>query len=147
MSKASRQKHRIWLLIAFIVVAYAASKYSPEQATSISTQQNTIEHVVQQQQSDVQLEVTGKVIKLLADDLEGSRHQKFIIKLANGQTILVSHNIDLAPRIDNLQKGTSVTIYGEYEWNNKGGVIHWTHHDPANRHPNGWIKYQGKVYQ
>jgi uncharacterized protein DUF3465 len=147
MSKASRQKHRIWLLIAFIVVGYAASKYSPEQATSVPTQQNTIEQVVQQQKSDVQLEVAGKVIKLLPDDLDGSHHQKFIIKLANGQTILVSHNIDLAPRIDDLRKGDKVTIFGEYEWNNKGGIIHWTHHDPANRHPNGWIKHQGNIYQ
>ena len=147
MSKASRQKHRIWLLIAFIVVAYAASKYSPEQATSVSTQQNNIEHIVQQQQSDVQIEVMGKVIKLLRDDLDGSRHQKFIIKLADGRTILIAHNIDLAPRIDDLNKGDSVTIYGEYEWNQKGGVIHWTHHDPAKRHPDGWIKHQGKLYQ
>ncbi|RKZ98397.1 MAG: DNA-binding protein [Gammaproteobacteria bacterium] len=147
MSKASRQKHRIWLLIAFIVVAYAASKYSPEQATSVSTQKNNIEHIVQQQQSDVQIEVMGKVIKLLRDDLDGSRHQKFIIKLTDGRTILIAHNIDLAPRIDDLTKGDSVTIYGEYEWNQKGGVIHWTHHDPAKRHPDGWIKHQGKIYQ
>ena len=147
MSKASRQKHRIWLLIAFIVIAYAASKYSPEQATSVPAQQNDIAKIVQQQQSDVQLELTGKVIKLLRDDLDGSRHQKFIIKLTNGHTILVAHNIDLAPRIDDLKKGDSVSIYGEYEWNNKGGVIHWTHHDPAKRHPDGWIKHQGKVYQ
>lgn len=147
MSKASRQKHRIWLIIAFIVIGYAASKYSPEQVTSIPTPQSNIEHIVQQQQSDVQIDVTGKVIKLLPDDLDGSRHQKFIIKLADGQTILIAHNIDLAPRIDNLNKGDLIAIYGEYEWNQKGGVIHWTHHDPAQRHPDGWIKHQGKIYQ
>ncbi|RKZ95757.1 MAG: hypothetical protein DRQ40_02900 [Gammaproteobacteria bacterium] len=106
-----------------------------------------MEHIVQQQQSDVQIEVMGKVIKLLRDDLDGSRHQKFIIKLTDGRTILIAHNIDLAPRIDDLTKGDSVTIYGEYEWNQKGGVIHWTHHDPAKRHPDGWIKHQGKIYQ
>jgi len=26
-------------------------------------------------------------------------------------------------------------------------VIHWTHHDPQGKHINGWLKYQGKMYQ
>ncbi|HDY86443.1 hypothetical protein LCGC14_0553840 [marine sediment metagenome] len=150
MSKRSRQKHRIWLIIAFIIVGYAASKYSPEQHATNSialTSINNIEQLTDQQQSNVQLEITGKVIKLLTDDLSGSRHQKFIIKLSDGKTILVAHNIDLAPRIDTLKTGDEVIIYGEYEWNNKGGVIHWTHNDPTHRHPNGWIKHQGKTYQ
>ncbi len=33
MSKKSRQKQRIWLIIAFIVIGYAASQYSPESST------------------------------------------------------------------------------------------------------------------
>jgi len=147
MSKASRQKQRIWLILGFVLLSYFASGYSPEKATSTPEVQSTLEQALQQQRSDVQLELTGLVSRLLADDLDGSRHQKFIIQIPTGQTILVAHNIDLAPRINALQKGDSVSIYGEYEWNKKGGVIHWTHHDPAGRHINGWIKHQGQTYQ
>jgi len=99
------------------------------------------------QQSDVQVQGTGTVTRLLRDDTTGSRHQKFILRLASQQTILVAHNIDLAPRINNLKVGDWVTFYGEYEWNKKGGVLHWTHRDPNNRHTHGWLKHNGKLYQ
>ena len=61
--------------------------------------------------------------------------------------ILVAHNIDLSPKIEDLKVGDSVEFYGEYEWNNKGGVIHWTHHDPRKKHKDGWLKHKGKIYQ
>ena len=97
--------------------------------------------------SNHQLAGEGRVIKLLSDDNDGSRHQRFIVRLNSGRTLLVSHNIDLAPRIDSLRTGDTVSFYGEYEWNAKGGVMHWTHHDPRGRHPGGWIRHQGKTYQ
>lgn len=147
MAKTTRQKQRIWLIIAFIIIGYAASKYSPEQTPISSSSPSNIERLIEQQQSNVQLEITGKVIKLLPDDLDGSHHQKFIIEIAGDHTILVAHNIDLAPRIETLTTGDEVTLYGEYEWNKKGGVMHWTHHDPARRHVNGWIKHQGITYR
>lgn len=98
-------------------------------------------------QSDVQIQGSGTVIRLLPDDNKGSRHQKFILKLKSKQTLLVAHNIDLAPRIDKLSVGDRIEFFGEYEWNSKGGVIHWTHKDPNNRHPHGWLKHQGIVYE
>lgn len=147
MSKTSRQKQRIWLIIAFIVISYFASKYSPEEMTSPSSKPGNIEQLIQQQKSDVQVKITAQVFKLLRDDLDGSRHQRFLIQLSGGETILIAHNIDLAPRINELRKGDIVTLHGEYEWNEKGGVIHWTHRDPAGRHIDGWIKHQGKTYQ
>lgn len=106
-----------------------------------------IRQAFQQQQSNVQVHAEGRVKAVLADDNDGSRHQKFILELSNGLTVLVAHNIDLAPRIENLKKGDVVEFYGEYEYNPKGGVIHWTHHYPQQRHIAGWLKYQGKTYQ
>lgn len=97
--------------------------------------------------SDIVVETTGVVTRLLPDDNEGSRHQRFIVRLRDELSLLVSHNIDLAPRIDGLRVGDTVTLRGEYEWNNKGGVIHWTHHDPRGRHPGGWIRHEGRVYE
>jgi hypothetical protein len=99
------------------------------------------------QQSDVQVRGKGTVSRLLQDDNEGSRHQKFILNLANGQTVLVAHNIDLAARIPGLKTGDNIEYYGEYEWNEKGGLLHWTHDDPAGRHEDGWLKHKGKTYQ
>lgn len=99
------------------------------------------------QKSNVQIQANGVVAKLLSDDKDGSRHQRFIVKLPSGQTVLIAHNIDLAPRIASLQAGDAVQFSGEYEWNDRGGVVHWTHRDPANRHTAGWIKHSGQTYQ
>jgi hypothetical protein len=106
-----------------------------------------IENAFANRLGNQQVEGQGTVVKTLADDADGSRHQRFIVRLESGQTLLVSHNIDLAPRIDTLRTGDTVAFYGEYEWNPKGGVIHWTHHDPQGRHPAGWIRHDGRTYQ
>lgn len=90
---------------------------------------------------------SGIVDRILADDNEGSRHQRFILRLASGETLLVAHNIDLAPRIDNLKTGDEVRFRGQYETNNRGGVIHWTHHDPRGNHAEGWLEHQGRRYE
>jgi hypothetical protein len=98
-------------------------------------------------QSDRQVRGEGIVRRILSDDTRGRRHQRFILALASGQTVLVAHNIDIAPRIEGLRQGDTVAFYGEYEWNEKGGVIHWTHRDPDGRHVDGWLKHNGVNYQ
>ncbi|WP_020167478.1 MULTISPECIES: DUF3465 domain-containing protein [Methylotenera] len=97
--------------------------------------------------SNLQVEASGKVIKVLDDDTNPPRHQRFILKLDNGISLLVAHNIDLAKRVENLQAGDIVSFSGEYEWNKKGGVLHWTHHDPQGRHAAGWLQHNGQTYQ
>lgn len=98
-------------------------------------------------QNNVQVYGTGTVISILADDLNGDRHQRFILELKSGQTLLISHNIDLAPRIDELSLNDQIEFFGEYEWNDKGGVIHWTHHDPDGIHADGWLFHNNAIYQ
>lgn len=107
----------------------------------------TLTSAFENHESNIIVEGQGIVAKVLKDDLDGSRHQRFILRLASGQTLLVAHNIDLSRRIESLQAGETVTFRGEYEWNAAGGVLHWTHADPAGRHPAGWIKYQGETYR
>lgn len=99
------------------------------------------------QQSGIVVSGEGTVTRILGDDTDGNRHQRFILALASGQTVLIAHNIDLAPRIDLLQEGDAVAFHGEYEWNDKGGVVHWTHHDPQGQHEDGWLKHRGQTYQ
>jgi hypothetical protein len=94
-----------------------------------------------------QFESEGTVVRVLPDDDEGSRHQRFIVRLASGRTVLIAHNIDLAPRVEGLVAGDTVAFSGEFADNDKGGVVHWTHHDPNGQHASGWIKHRGRTYR
>jgi hypothetical protein len=118
--------------------------YFPVVQSQANDQQLT--DAYQNRKSNLQVRGSGVVTRLLPDDLKGSRHQRFILRLSSGQTLLISHNIDLAPRINALKENDKIEFYGEYEWNAKGGVIHWTHYDPAGRHPDGWLKHHGVSY-
>jgi Protein of unknown function (DUF3465) len=108
---------------------------------------SAIEQAIQQRSKNVQLTIQATVKKTLSDDNEGSRHQRFLVELPSGGTVLVAHNIDLAERVANLRPGQQIELHGEYVWNDRGGVMHWTHHDPAGRHADGWIKYNGRTYR
>lgn len=97
--------------------------------------------------SRVHVQGSGQVSRLLPDDDSGSRHQRFILRIASGQTLLIAHNIDLAGRIEDLRVGDTVEFDGEYDWDARGGVVHWTHHDPQGRHAAGWLRHDGRTYQ
>jgi len=100
-----------------------------------------------EQRSDLWVEAEARIERILRDDNDGSRHQRLIVNLASGHSLLIAHNIDLAPRLPDPAVGETLRFRGEYEWNEQGGVIHWTHHDPQNRHQGGWIEYRGERYQ
>ena len=116
-------------------------------ASATRVDDDTIGRAFASRASNIQVEGEGTVIRVLPDDMDGSRHQRFIVQLASGQTILIAHNIDIAPRVAGLEVGDGVRFNGEYVWNAKGGVVHWTHHDPQGRHVSGSLIHNGKTYQ
>ena len=134
-------------VLAYGVVIHERSALRPQVSSSIAGADSVLEQAFVHHESNLQVQGEGTVIRILPDDLRGSRHQRFILRLASGQTLLVAHNIDLAPRLEGLKPGDTVEFFGEYEWNPKGGVLHWTHHDPNGRHVAGWLKYRGQIYE
>jgi hypothetical protein len=127
--------------------AQVAQTPSVEHSTHDANSVDVLERAFRDGSSNIQVEGQGVVTRTLSDDNDGSRHQRFILRLASGRTLLVAHNVDLAPRIDPLREGDTVRFFGEYEWNDKGGVLHWTHHDPDGRHPAGWLEHNGRRYE
>lgn len=127
------------------------SEYNESSITlPISCRNDNIISAYNNKQSSIQVKGCGNVKAVLSDDTEGSRHQRFIVELDNTKpkhTVLIAHNIDLAPRVAGLTQGDDIVFYGEYEYNEQGGVVHWTHHDPAARHQHGWIEREGKRFQ
>jgi hypothetical protein len=112
---------------------------------SASSDLSDLSSLIRSRQSGVVVDSAGTVVKVLPDDVEGDRHQRFLVRIPSGQTMLIAHNIDLAPRAP-VSAGDSVRFKGEFEYNDRGGVVHWTHHDPRRRHPDGWIEANGRRY-
>lgn len=140
------KKTLIWAAVA-AAIWFGCQYWQNQPQQAVQTAGQILQTAYEQKQSNIQAGGSGVVVKILPDDNKGTRHQRFILKLSGGQTLLVAHNIDLAQKIKGLKKGDKVEFYGEYEWSQKGGVIHWTHHDPQGRHADGWLKHNGVIYQ
>ena len=141
---------KILLTVVLLVGAWFGYDLSGSvqwQNESALTTGSELQSAIAARRSDTQVQGSGTVTRVLSDDNDGSRHQRFILQLATGESLLVAHNIDLAPRVTGLKVGDTVSFNGEYEWNDRGGVIHWTHHDPRGSHVGGWVEHNGRRYE
>ena len=68
----------------------------------------------EQQDSGTWVSGSGTVTRLLADDTQGDAHQRFLLELANGHSLIIVHNIDIAPRLEGIAVGDTVRFHGEY---------------------------------
>ena len=96
------------------------------------------------QQSKVHVTFEAVVYKLLPDDTQGIPHQKFLLRLSNNTTVLIAHNTNLGSYL-NIQPGDVVDVSGEYIWNKKGGLVHYTHPSTSRYKQDGYIKVRSRV--
>lgn len=88
---------------------------------------------------------SGVVVRLIPDARDDrARHQRFVVRVRGGQTVLVAHNTELAGRVP-LSLGDRVRLRGLYEWNDLGGLVHWTHRDPMGG-DGGFLEHRRKRY-
>lgn len=130
-----------------------ASKPSPASAsgaplapTELASSDEELYAAIREQRSNQWVDGFARVVKLLPDDDDGARHQRFLAELDDGSGLLFAHNIDVAPRAP-VEKGDVIRFRGRYEWNDKGGVVHWTHHDERDPTRGGWLQLGDDVYQ
>ena len=91
------------------------------------------------------VENTGFVRRIIPDDRRGARHQRFVVEIPGGQSLLIAHNIDIAKRVP-VGMGDRVRFRGIYEYNDQGGIVHWTHRDPHGSEDNGWVRFRERDY-
>lgn len=145
MAGSLKVKGFAWVA-AIILALFLWREYGPGLPVEVTLGQVGLVELYVQQKSDVMVEFEAPVSRLLADDKEGSRHQRFILVTDNGHTVLVAHNIDLAERVP-VKVGDRVKVRGEYEYNAQGGLVHWTHRDPGMGAKHGWIELAGIRYE
>jgi hypothetical protein len=107
---------------------------------ALAVEDDSLARAIAARAREVPVTGSGVVVKLLRDDREGSQHQRILVRVAGGGTVLLAHNLELGARVAPLAEGDRLEFAGDYAWNEKGGVVHWTHPDPQGRHRAGWIR-------
>ncbi len=106
----ARTQRLVMTIVGIVLVAvYTWAQQGAVESTPGSA--DAIVEAFQNRTSNVQVSGVGVVRRILPDDNAGSRHQRFILELSGGHTILVSHNIDLANRLTSLDRGDTVAFF------------------------------------
>ncbi|MEO6835278.1 MAG: DUF3465 domain-containing protein [Candidatus Tumulicola sp.] len=72
-------------------------------------------------------------------------HEAFSAQSDAGPLEVVD-NVDIAPRCP-VRVGDRIEVRGEMVHDRgRPPIVHWTHHDPDNRHAGGFIRLGGRVY-
>ena len=138
-----RRRKRFGIAVAGVVlpaICGCAGVQSPDDAAVCAAYDGGRSHV--------EVVADGTITQLLGvQQGRASPHEGFLFRLASGCAIVVrvEVNTDFTGSVP-LATGQHVLVKGEYEYYSRGGVIHWTHHDPRGRHENGYIDANGTMY-
>jgi hypothetical protein len=72
-------------------------------------------------------------------------HEAFDVQSSAGRIEIVD-NVSIAPRCP-VAAGDHIEVRGEMVHDpGRLPIVHWTHHDPSHRHPDGFIRLRERVY-
>jgi hypothetical protein len=159
-----KRKKSLWALALVVAAALAKFWLDGDEAISNGGGAATVEHgapasqqelapsskalyaAIREQRSNEWVEGSARIVKTLPDDRDGARHQRFLAELDDGSSLLFAHNLDVAPRVP-IEPGDVIRFRGRFEWNDKGGVVHWTHRDERDPTRGGWLRLGDDVFE
>jgi len=120
----------------------------PDILKSIGFVRNDTERITSawhKKSSNLLVEVDARVVLLLPNRDDIKKLQRFLVELENGHRLEVAHDLELS---ENVPVGVSslIRLKGEFDYNENGGLIHWTHADPAGNRDGGWIEHNDMRY-
>ncbi|MEO6990055.1 MAG: DUF3465 domain-containing protein [Candidatus Baltobacteraceae bacterium] len=118
--------------------------------TSTDSGNGAVAAAWQAHRSHVEVTASGSVARVLGTRVGPSgAHEGFLLHLrgaeGRGLTIRVEDNVDLTGPIP-LRAGDDVEVHGEYIFDPRGGLVHYTHRDPRGHHPSGYVRVGGRLY-
>ncbi len=131
----------VWAAVCAAAVAACDAQTHPDNAAALAD--------IQSGKSGDEVVVQGIVSHVgRTTGGESGTHEHFDVRISSGaaeQDILVADNVSIGAAAP-VRTGDTVIVKGVLEVDPTGPVIHWTHHDPANRHVAGFVLLDGKMY-
>jgi hypothetical protein len=144
--RKKRNSRKTMIVMAAVVVVIAlVLVWQSRPGYHIEPGFNTVQDAYQYRQTGMMAEVSGIVARMLVDDRNEPDLQKFIIRLPNGQSLLVVHNQKIGERVPVAMNDT-VLVRGEYQWTETGGTLKHTERDYTPHRRHGWIDHRGERY-
>ena len=119
------KRPRSWMVL-LVVIAGISWWFNPALLSDIGLVESDVDRIVHawsNRNSNLVVEIEGRVVRLLPEQEFYGRQQQFLIKLENGHQLKVSHDLEFSSGVP-VKVSSQVRLKGEYDWSEGGGIIH-----------------------
>lgn len=145
MAASKKHSRTLTVIVIALVLAALTLVWQSRPGYEVKSGFAALDEAHRYRQTGFMAEVDGTVARILMDDKEDPRNQKFTMRLTNGQMLLVTHDQEAAGRVP-VSVGDPVLVRGEYVWTETGGTLRHTQRDYSTRRLHGWIDHRGERY-